>query len=121
MNQEQKLLLEKARRSLKGAELMVDNSLPELAVSRAYYAMFYIASAFVLGVGLSFSSHSAVISAFGRDFGRNDQRLRRFHRSLIDAQDMRNRSDYNLDSGITEEDARLQIAVAYEFVACFES
>lgn len=38
MNQEQKLLLEKAQRSLKGAELMLENSLPELAVFRAYYA-----------------------------------------------------------------------------------
>ena len=121
MNQEQKLLLEKAQRSLKGAELMVENALPELAVSRAYYAMFYIASAFILGTGLSYSSHSAVISAFGRDFGKNDERLRQFHRALIDAQDMRNRSDYNLDSGITDEDARFQIDVAYEFVACFEA
>jgi uncharacterized protein (UPF0332 family) len=32
---------EKAQRSLKGAKLMVENALPELAVSRAYYAMFY--------------------------------------------------------------------------------
>ena len=121
MNQEQKLLLEKAKRSLKGAELMFENALPELAVSRAYYAMFYIASAFILGAGLSYSSHSGVISAFGRDFGKNDERLRRFHRALIDAQDMRNRSDYNLDSGITNEDASFQIDVAYEFVACFEA
>lgn len=120
MNQEQKLLLEKAQRSLKGAELMLENSLPELAVSRAYYAMFYIASAFILGKGLSFSSHAGVISAFGRDFGKTDERLRRFHRALIDAQDLRNRSDYNLDSGINEEDARWQIDVAYEFVICFE-
>jgi uncharacterized protein (UPF0332 family) len=56
MNPEQKLLLEKARRSLKGANLMVENELPELAVSRAYYGMFYIASAFILGKGLSFST-----------------------------------------------------------------
>ena len=121
MNQEQRLLLEKAQRSLKGAKLMVDNALPELAVSRAFYAMFYIASAFILGAGLSYSSHSAVISAFWRDFGKNDERLRQFHRALIDAQDMRNRSDYNLDSGITDEDARFQINVAYEFVACFKA
>lgn len=80
-----------------------------------------VASAFILGAGLSFSSHSAVISAFGRDFGKNDERLRRFHRALIDAQEMRNHSDYNLDSGITDEDARFQIDIAYKFVDCFEA
>ncbi len=67
MTPEQKLLLEKAKRSLQGAELLLDNSLPELGVSRGYYAMFYIAEAFLLGKNLSFSSHSAVISAFGQN------------------------------------------------------
>ncbi|WP_040467477.1 HEPN domain-containing protein, partial [Geminocystis herdmanii] len=61
MINEQRLLLEKAHRSLQGAQLLRDNALPELAVSRAYYAMFYIAEAFILDKGLSFSSHSAVI------------------------------------------------------------
>ena len=120
MSKEQKLLLEKAWRSLQGAELLIDNGFFELAVSRAYYAMFYIASAFVLGNDLSFSSHSAVISSFGRYFAKDDDRLRAFHRALIDAQDMRNRSDYDLDSGIGEEDAMSQIAIAEEFIRCFE-
>jgi uncharacterized protein (UPF0332 family) len=120
MSKEQKLLLEKAWRSLQGAELLIDNGFFELAVSRAYYAMFYIASAFVLGNDLSFSSHSAVISAFGRYFAKDDDRLRAFHRALIDAQDMRNRSDYDLDSGIGEEDAMSQIAITQEFIRCFE-
>ncbi|MDJ1177895.1 HEPN domain-containing protein [Roseofilum sp. BLCC_M91] len=121
MTQEQRLLLEKARRSIQGAELLVDNGLPDLAVSRAYYAMFYIASAFILGQGLSFSSHSAVISAFGRDFAKENDRLRSFHRALIDAQDQRNRSDYNLDSGIDDRDAFTLIQVAKDFIQAFES
>lgn len=119
MKKEQKLLLEKARRSLQGAQLLLENGLPELAVSRAYYAMFYIASAFILEKGLSFSSHSAVISAFGREFAKNNNALRRFHRALIDAQDLRNRSDYNLDTEIGEEEANLQIEIGKEFINCF--
>ena len=121
MSKEQQLLLEKAQRNLQGAELLVSNGFFELAVSRAYYAMFYIASAFILGRGLSFSSHSAVIGAFGRDFAKENVQLREFHRSLIDAQDMRNRSDYDLDSGIAAEDARAQIESACEFILCFEA
>jgi uncharacterized protein (UPF0332 family) len=121
MIKEQRLLLEKAHRSLQGAQLLCDNALPELAVSRAYYAIFYIAEAFILDKGLSFSSHSAVISAFGKYFAKDNSELRQFHRALIDAQDLRTRSDYNFDSGIDDEDARFQIEVAREFIIFFES
>jgi uncharacterized protein (UPF0332 family) len=62
------LLLEKARNSLQAAKLLIENNLADIAVTRAYYTMFYCAQAFLLSKNLSFSSHSAVISAFGREF-----------------------------------------------------
>lgn len=65
MTPQQTGLMEKARDSLQGAKLMAKNGLYDFAVSRAYYAMFYIAEAFLLGQDLSFSSHAGVISAFG--------------------------------------------------------
>lgn len=67
MTPEQASLLRKAHDSLRAAKLLAANSLPDFAASRAYYTMFYITEAFLLGEGLAFSSHSAVISAFGRD------------------------------------------------------
>jgi uncharacterized protein (UPF0332 family) len=118
---EQKLLLAKAKRSLEGAILLLNNDFPELAVSRAYYAMFYIAEAFILEKGLSFSSHSAVISAFGKNFAKEEGEFRKFHRVLINAQDLRNRSDYDLDSGINNQDAQFQINRAQDFITLFES
>ena len=66
MTPDQLNLLLKARQSLSAARLMLDSEYPDYAASRAYYAMFYIAEAFLEGEGLSFSKHSAVISAFGR-------------------------------------------------------
>ncbi|WP_069792044.1 HEPN domain-containing protein [Cyanobacterium sp. IPPAS B-1200] len=116
MNKDQKLLLEKAERSLKGSKLLLENGLPELAVSRAYYAMFYIAEGFILEQELSFSSHAGVISAFAK----KDQELRKFHRALINAQDLRTRSDYDLDSGIDDSDAQFQIEIAQEFISFFK-
>ncbi len=121
MSNEQKLLLEKAKRSLMGADLLVENNLAELATSRAYYAMFYITSAFLLAKNLSFSSHSAVISAFGREFAKDNQKFREFHRALIDAQDMRNRSDYDLDVNITTSEAKQQIDIAKQFMNFWET
>lgn len=65
-------------------------------MSRAYYAMFYVAEALLDQVGLAFSSHAAVISAFGQNFAKTGQLPTDLHRYLIDAQAQRTRA--NLDS-----------------------
>jgi uncharacterized protein (UPF0332 family) len=41
---------------------------PNAAVSRAYYAMFHAAEAILLTKNMKFQKHSAVISAFNREF-----------------------------------------------------
>ena len=64
----------------------------------------------MLNEGLTFSSHAAVISAFGRDFARTGRVPVEFHRYLIDAQDLRNQGDYDIDSAITEAEANQLIA-----------
>jgi uncharacterized protein (UPF0332 family) len=53
-------LLRKAKESLRAAKLMDQQGYHHFAASRAYYTMFYIAEAFLLGKGLAFSKHSAV-------------------------------------------------------------
>ena len=50
------------------AQLLNDQGFHDFATSRAYYAMFYVAEALLLGEGLTFSKHSAVIAAFGKSF-----------------------------------------------------
>ena len=75
------------------------------AVSRAYYAMFYVAETFLLGQGLSFSRHSAVIAAFGERFAKPGIVPVEFHRYLIEGQDKRNVGDYQIGPGLTEGEA----------------
>lgn len=70
MTAEQVALIQKAEESLRAARLLAEQEFYSFAVSRAYYTMFYVASAFLLGRGLAFSSHSGVISAFGQHFAR---------------------------------------------------
>ncbi len=48
MNEEIKALLKMAADSIKGARLLFDDELYGFAVSRAYYAMFYLVSAVLL-------------------------------------------------------------------------
>jgi uncharacterized protein (UPF0332 family) len=75
-----------------------------IAVSRAYYAMFYVATALLLGKGLRFKSHSAVIAAFGQHFAMTGLVPKEYHRYLIHAFDERNVADYETEQDLTAED-----------------
>jgi len=64
MTDDQLDLLQEARDSVSAAKLLLGGGYAGYAASRAYYAMFYIAEAFLEGEGMSFSKHSAIIAAF---------------------------------------------------------
>ena len=90
---------------MQAAEELNQKGFAEFAASRGYYAMFYIATAFLEGEGLAYSKHSAVIAAFGERFARPQRVPREFHRYLIDAERTRLRGDYNTDPNITQANA----------------
>jgi uncharacterized protein (UPF0332 family) len=94
----------------------LDGNLCDFAISRAYYAMFYVAQALLEDEGLTFSSHKATIAAFGKHLAKGDEDAARLHRYLIDAQDERLSGDYAVRSGLTADDAREQIEHAVEFI-----
>jgi uncharacterized protein (UPF0332 family) len=116
MNNEQQDLLSKAEQSLQAAKLLLANDYANYAASRAYYAMFYIAEAFLEGEGLSFSKHSAVIAAFGREFAKPQRVSHEFHRFLIEAQELRTAGDYGQLNAVTTAQATEQIDRAERFL-----
>jgi uncharacterized protein (UPF0332 family) len=120
MTPEQKALLQKAQDSLRGARLLAGDGLYDFAVSRAYYTMFYVAEALLLGQGLSFSTPSAVVAAFGRRFANTGIVPVEFHRYLIDGQDMRTIGDYSTGCRLTEAEASEQVARAVRFLELAE-
>jgi uncharacterized protein (UPF0332 family) len=99
-------LLERARLSQKAAANLLRDGFASFAASRAYYAMFYIAQALLLSKDMSFSSHSAVIAAFGKEFAKTKLLNPEFHRQLMDAQDKRNIGDYGMIGSIEDEEAQ---------------
>lgn len=117
MNQEVKALLKKAKESIRAAELLNRQGFHDYSASRAYYAMLYIAQALLLSEDLSYSSHSAVQSAFGREFAKPGKLERKFHRWLIDAQDYRNQGDYGIQTHLNIETADKLCEWAHEFLA----
>ena len=120
MTPEQLALLQKANNSLKAAELLADQGFYDFATSRAYYTMFYIASAFLLGEGLTFSKHSAVISMFGQHFAKTGRVPVEFHRYLIKAENRRKAGDYDTGPGLTKAQASTQITHAEQFLELAE-
>ena len=116
MNDKQTGLLKKAEESLQAAKLLKDNGMYDIAISRAYYAMFHVAQAILLLDNLSFAKHSGVISAFGQHFAKTGRVPSEFHRYLIEGQDSRSIADYSLDSNPKEEKVDVQIEHAQAFI-----
>ncbi|MEA3239028.1 MAG: HEPN domain-containing protein [Candidatus Bipolaricaulota bacterium] len=85
MNTDIVRLLDKAERSLSAARLLLNQEHHNFAISRAYYAMFYVAESLLASLGKAYSSHAAGIAAFGREFAKTGKLDSKFHRWLIDA------------------------------------
>jgi uncharacterized protein (UPF0332 family) len=116
MSDEEKVILEKAIQNLEAAELIAQQGYNEIAASRAYYTLFYIAEALLLRHDLHFSSHSAVIAAYGKEFAKTGELNPKFHKCLIKAQEIRQMSDYSYTETISDESTRQIIDWARGFL-----
>jgi uncharacterized protein (UPF0332 family) len=71
--------------------------------------MFYVAEALLLGRGLSFSRHSAVIAAFGLHFTKTGAFPVEYQRYMTEAESLRHLGDYGHRSSVTFDRAKEQI------------
>jgi len=113
-------LLGQARDSLKAAKLLYEQGYYGFAASRAYYAMFYVAEAFLLDKGLTFSKHSAVHAAFGQHFAKTAAVPAEFHAYLIEGMEVRHEGDYGKADAVTADKSAAQIARAEKFLPLAE-
>lgn len=121
MNEEQRNLLQKALQSLDAAEYLFKGGYNDFAVARAYYTMFYLASAILVTEDLRFSKHSAVISFFGKELIKNGKVPQKFHQYLKQSHDLRKLGDYGRPDSISCEEVKIQIANAWEFLKFTQS
>ncbi|MGA2938195.1 MAG: HEPN domain-containing protein [Syntrophobacteraceae bacterium] len=113
-------LLDKSLQSIRAAELLLKEGYFSFAASRAYYSMFYAVEALLLSRELSFSRHSGVITAFGKEFVKTGAFDSRFHRYLINAFELRNAGDYGAVQAVSEENARQVIEESRELLAVID-
>jgi len=114
-------LLEKADRSLAAAERLLTEGFPDFAAGRSYYAMFYATEALLLSHDLSYSKHSAVITAFGQHFVKTGVLPSSLHRHLLDAYDLRHLGDYGAVHAVDDADARQVLEKAKDFCLAIKS
>ena len=86
------------------------------AVSRAYYAAFYAATALLLGEGLDFGKHSGVIAAVHQKYVRTGRLEKRYGKDLNWLFELRGVGDYGVKIHVPNEEADKAIEVAEDFV-----
>lgn len=111
-----RLYMKNAREMLEVAKLNLENEYYGSACNRAYYAVFYAASAVLYSKGMAYGKHSAVIAAFRQHFVKTGE----FKTELSDIYEFimtsRQISDYDLDASIEKDQAKTAITDAETFV-----
>jgi uncharacterized protein (UPF0332 family) len=114
-------LLEQPEENIKAADILIQAHFFEIAISRGYYAIFYIARALLLEEGKTSSSHREVQSAFGRLFAKTSKLDPKFHQYLIKNFRKRQVADYQRHAEVSEADAVETVDHAEEFLAAAKS
>lgn len=110
-------LIARANRYLKSAKRLLEDNDYESSVSRTYYAMFFATQALLLTLGLSYSSHKGVISAFGERFVKTGVFPRDSGRDLNLAFQKRQLGDYESRFVISREEGEDLLRRGQAFVA----
>lgn len=111
-----RLYVENAEEMLEVAQANLDKGFYRSACNRAYYAIFYAASALLYSKGRSYGKHSAVIAAFRQDFiktGEFDAKWSDVYKMVMDSRQV---ADYELRDELEKEDALNAVEQAKAFV-----
>lgn len=112
--------LARSREEIDTARLLLANGRYKVALTRAYYAIFYAASAMLLSEGIKRSKHSGVQSAFRQSFSKSGVIEAEYSDIYGATRDARELSDYELWFMPAEEFTETIIADAERFVARME-
>lgn len=115
-NEEINRLIEEAEYNVRLADFLANEGHYKIAITRAYYSMYYVATALHLSNGRVYKSHKATISGFAEHFTKTGRFPNEFHTYLVRAFEMRSKADYDVNYDSDEPKARQVISWAEEFV-----
>jgi uncharacterized protein (UPF0332 family) len=110
------VLIDRAEESHQAAKVLLDSKFFNYSAAQSYYTMFYLSEALLFSKGLQFSSHSAVMAAFGKEFAKTKALDSKFHRRLIVAERRRETGHYGQENVVSDEEALESFQWAQEFI-----
>jgi len=107
MNEKNKIdiIIEKSLKELKSAEILIQNDAFNAAVSRTYYAMFYVIQALFIEENIVCSSHHGMITTFSKEFVKTGIFPNETGKQINKIFELRQSSDYNFEFIIILDDA----------------
>lgn len=105
-----KIMMTKAKDSLEVARQLHEQKHYNDAASKAYYAVFHSLQAILLTKELSFSKHSAVMSAFNKEFIYSGVFVKDFYTKIIRLFKDRQIGDYEYTKEIDRESSETDVA-----------
>jgi uncharacterized protein (UPF0332 family) len=108
--------IERAEQAVNAARKLASDGYNDFAASRAYYAVFYAASALLLHEGLEFSKHSGVIAAIHQRFIKTGRLDKEFGKNLNWLFELRSIGDYGVTVHVPKTDAEKAISAAMSFL-----
>jgi len=111
------LQLVQAELRLKAARQLQETGFYDDAVSRAYYSMYFAATAMFLARGIRVKTHRGLVARFGREFVETGLIEAHFGRILRIAEELRSEADYSIILQISDEEAAAILDDADKFMA----
>ncbi|MEM9264059.1 MAG: HEPN domain-containing protein [Cyanobacteria bacterium P01_F01_bin.13] len=117
MKSEQKQRLLNAKENIKAAQLLAHSHFYDISISRAYYAMLYLAEALLLEQATTIpTQHEAVNSLFAEKFSDQSPLFQPYGSYLNDGLEAKFRADYAHGEKATLVDAKQHINRARAFL-----
>lgn len=108
--------LARSLEAFKAAKSLVEAGYFRDAASRAYYSMFYAATAALISVDVYRSKHSGVIAQFARYFVKTGRVEKVLGEKLHEAFDYREVADYEIGEAIDEETVKTMLVDVEKFL-----
>lgn len=114
------LLCKRADKYLHSARLLIDDEDFDSAVSRTYYAMFYMTQACLFSQNITVATHKGNASKFNELFVKTGIFPKQFSQYLTSAMDKRSKGDYDIFSVIDFDLAQDLLQTAHVFKAALQ-
>lgn len=112
--------LNRAKKALRAAKVLMKEGLFEDCVSRAYYAVLHAAKASLSLAGIESDTHNGVRRMFGLHLVKTEKIEKEFAKILTREQEDREIGDYEVSIEIEEDIARERVEEAEKFVQRIE-